>query len=158
MLESIASFDREKLNTYRITVHGIKGASYDINAQEYGKLAEDLENAANSEDYEYIEKHNPIFIKSAGEFIQDINKVLAAIAAENPKPKRDKPEEKLLHKLCKACESYSMDAIDEAIAELDKFHYESDDGLMERLHKHIDLMQFKQIVALLTENTIEEEQ
>jgi len=103
MLESVASFEREKLNTYRITVHGIKGASYDINAHEHGKFAEELENAANTEDYDYIEKHNPMFLKSAGEFIQDINGLLAAIAAENPKPKKDKPEESLLHKLREAC-------------------------------------------------------
>ena len=153
MLESISTFDRDKLNDYRITVHGIKGASYDINAQEHGKIAEELENAAVNEDYEYIEKHNPGFVKSAGEFIRNINGLLAKIAEENPKPKKDKPDGDLLLKLREASENYDMNEIDTVMEKLEEFMYEADEGLIERLRKHVDLMQFKQIVVALTDIT-----
>jgi len=157
MLESLASFDKEELNSYRITIHGIKGASYDINANEVGKLAEDLEEAATSGDHEYIEKHNPAFVKSAGEFIQKINDLLAAIAAENPKPKKDKPEKRFLQLLHDACENYDMTGIDEAMVKIEKYEYDADDGLVDKLRNHVDLMQYKQIVTILTEKITEEE-
>jgi len=150
-LDEIRTVTDESLAFYKISVHGIKGASYDICALHVGKLADDLENAADAGVIGFITAHNPAFLDAAGKLIDDIEILVASIAAENPKPKKDKPDEVILAKLARACDNYSMDEVDAAMTELESFEYEDDDGLVENIRKCVDLMQFNQIVKMLTE-------
>ena len=110
-----------------------------------------MENAAIENDLGYIHEHNPIFLETAKNFIADIDDVLSVISAENPKPLKDKPDCELLQKVLIACENYSMDDVDTAMTEIEIYNYEKDDGLVEKLRKHVDMMQFKQIVQALTD-------
>jgi len=148
-LSEISTVDDDTLGMYKISVHGIKGASYDISAAKVGRMAEDLENAADSGVMGFITDHNPAFLEAAGKLVNDIDGLIAAIAAENPKPKKDKPDEIILAKLAIACENYSMDDVDAAMTELEAYEYEADDGLVDDLRKKVDLMQFRQIVKML---------
>jgi len=150
-LEDIKTVDESTIAEYKIKVHGIKGASYDMQANEIGISAEDLENAADSGDLDYVKKNNPDFLESVHKLISGIEEMLAAIEAENPKPKKDKPDEELLAKLIIACEKYSMDDIDAVMSELENYQYETDDSLIKKIREHVDLVQFPQIVKLLTE-------
>ena len=148
-LGEISTVSDETMDTYKINIHGIKGASYDICAFKVGKLAEDLENAVDAGVTGFIYDHNSVFLEITEKLIGDIEDLAAAIAMENPKPKKDKPDEAVLGKLMIACENYSMDDVDAAMDELEKFEYEDDEGLVANIRKYVDLMQFKQIVKLL---------
>jgi len=145
------NIDESSLESYKIRVHGIKGASYDLNADMVGKSAEELENAAIDSDFVFIINHNRQFLKLAYKLVVDIEEMLADLEAENPKPKKDKPDEALLAKLSVACDNYSMDEVDAAMSEIEKFEYTEDGGLVVKLRKCVDLMQFPQIVKMLTE-------
>jgi len=151
MLDEIIDVTLDRLKEYKIKVHGIKGASYDIRADKIGKKAEELENAATNDDFKFVEENNPAFLEYARSFIGSINELISAIDAENPKPKRDKPDEDVLLKLLIACTNYSMDDVDAAMAEIEKYNYETDGGLSDRLRKAVDMMQFPAIVEMLTE-------
>ena len=151
MLDEISTVTEETLGDYKIKVHGIKGASYDIQAGTIGEEAAKMEDAADSGDYAYVSGNNPAFLESARKFIGDIVEMLSTIDAENPKPKKDKPDEDLLRRLLIACESYSMDDVDSAMSEIEHYQYDDDGGLVERLRHEVDLMQFPKIVAMLTE-------
>jgi len=151
MLEQIEAFSGDGLNEYKIKVHGIKGASYDINARGVGQNAEDLEEAANRGDLDFINKNHPEFLKSAFKFIGDIDAMIAEIESEHPKEKRNKPEEVLLAKLIIACRDYSMDDVDSLLTQLEKYQYETNGELIVRLRRHADLMQFPKIIELLSE-------
>jgi len=149
MLKAIENFSEDKLDQYNIKVHGIKGTSLDIFAEQIGRDALDLENAAKAGNIDYINKHNPAFLESAWKLINNIDETLSKIDAENPKPKKDKPDDALLRRLHSACRDYDIDKADKAISEIEKYKYDSDDGLALWLRENIDKLGFKQIVQKL---------
>jgi len=150
MLNSMETVSEDKLANYEITVHGIKGASLDIFAEQLGKSAKDLEMAAKSGDLSYIMANNAQFIESARKLISELESALSAIDAENPKPKKEKPDPEVLSELLNACKSYDMDVADAAIEEIEKYQYTADDGLASWLRENIDMMNFTQIVHKLS--------
>jgi CheY-like chemotaxis protein len=149
MLEAIEEFNGENLEQYKIKVHGIKGTSLDIFAEQVGKTAQDLEEAAKNNNINFINEYNPAFLESAWKLVHDIDDMLAKIEAENPKPKKDKPDDEQLLRLLSACKEYEISKVDKAIAEIEKYKYESDEGLADWLRLNIDMMNFKQIIEKL---------
>ena len=149
MLDSIKDFSAEKMTDYKIKIHGIKGSSMDIYAEQTGKDAKELDEAAKIGNLDFISSHNQDFYDSAMKLVNDINDLLLKLDAENPKPKKDKPDEKTLLMLYTACKNYDINKADRAMEEIEKYKYESDDGLADWLRENIDRMDFKQIVQKL---------
>ena len=149
MLGAIENVSEDGIDQYKIKVHGIKGTSLDIFAEQIGRTAQYLEEAAKSADIGYIREHNPEFLESAWKLVRNIEEMLAKLEAENPKPKKDKPDKEQLLNLLSACREYEINRADKAIAEIEKYKYESDEGLADWLRLNIDKMNFKQIVEKL---------
>jgi len=145
----IQNVNSGNLNEYKIKVHGIKGTSYDIAASEIAQEAELLEKAATSGDIDFIMEHNPAFSNTVQKIVMDIEEMLSSLEAENPKPKKDKPEEELLLKLLAACKKYNMDKADEAMMEIEQFQYVADDGLVAWLRRNIDIVNFEEAAEKL---------
>jgi CheY-like chemotaxis protein/HPt (histidine-containing phosphotransfer) domain-containing protein len=151
LLGTIEVVNEEVLDSYRIKVHGIKGASYDVFAQEIGKKAEELEHAASAGNLDFIHENNPPFLEAAFKFVGNIKEMLLAISAEQSKPKKDKPDSILLAKLRDECGDYSMNGAEKAMAEIERYQYEADDGLVDWLRKNLDMVNFQQIEERLSE-------
>lgn len=149
LLKATEAVGEDSLAAYKVNVHGIKGASYDISADSIGEKARRLEEASNAEDFDFIRKHNPSFIKAAEEFIDGIESVLSDIDAETPKPKKDRPDGELLAKLLDACETYSMTTAGGVMDEIDEYQYEADGGLADWLRKNVAATNFKEIAERL---------
>ena len=66
------------------------------------------------------------------------------------KPKMQKPDGGALKKLIAACKNYDMDGVDEIMAEILIFRYESDGGLAEWIAGNVKQMNFKEIVEKLS--------
>ena len=79
LLEKVRAFEPSRLSDYRITVHGIKGSSYGICADNIGKQAEALEMAAKSGDIEAIIAKNDGFILNMEELIREISKYITSL-------------------------------------------------------------------------------
>ena len=152
MLGSIDANDinEDTVDDYRITVHGIKGASLAIFAGQISKEAEDLENAAKAGDLGYINRHNHEFIFTSRRFIGEIEACLLQVDAESTKPRKDKPDDEVLRRLLLACSSYDMDGVDAAINEIEQYQYESDSGLADWLRENVDMLSFEQIAEKLS--------
>ncbi|MCL2081127.1 MAG: response regulator [Oscillospiraceae bacterium] len=140
----------DTLAGYKIAAHSIKGTSLDIFAEPIGRKAAELEQAAKDGDLSYINSHNPAFLKSVRKLIRDIEDMLAAVSAKHKKPVKDKPDGDALSRLAEACETYSMDGADAAMAEIDRYQYDSDGGLADWLRDNVDKMNFPQIVEKLS--------
>jgi signal transduction histidine kinase/CheY-like chemotaxis protein len=78
MLDKLRGFSGESIKDYTITVHGIKGSSYGVCANEAGRQAEALETAAKREDIETILAHNERFIRETEKLVERIARFLAA--------------------------------------------------------------------------------
>ena len=151
LLDTIKTYSGDALKNYQINIHGIKGTSLDISAGQTGKKAAALEEAAKAGDIDFIAQNNPEFIESTQKLISDIEDMLEKINAENPKPKKEKPDDDTLSRLLTACRNYDINGADKAMAEIDKYQYEGDDGLAEWLREQIDKMDFSRIIQKLTE-------
>ena len=150
LLESAKKVNAENLHDYAIVVHGIKGSSRGICANEFGDIAEKLEMAAKENDLDYVVKHNGDFIDAAWRLIADIDSVLSKSSAGDAKPKVAGPSEELLGKLLAACENYDMDGADKAVSELQKYEYESGGEMIEWLWENVEQMNFSEIVEKLS--------
>jgi CheY-like chemotaxis protein len=78
LLDKIRRFTPEAIKDYTITVHGIKGSSYGVCANEIGRQAEALEMAARKDDIETIRADNDRFIAEAEKLAARISEFLAA--------------------------------------------------------------------------------
>jgi CheY-like chemotaxis protein len=142
LLEKAKTVSKDTLADYAIIVHGIKGSSLGICAEEVGQLAAFLEDAAKSGNFDLVSNRNPDFIKFAFKLLSDIENLLAEMDVDHNKPLKDKPDEETLSELLVACENYDMDGVDAAMEKINDFDYESDDGLVAWLRENMERMNF----------------
>jgi len=150
MLDLLENAGEGDLGLYKVTVHGLKGASRGVGADGIGDCAEKLEKAASAGDYAYIAANTKAFAESVRGVIGDIEAMLSAVSIKKPKIMKDRPDEKILMKLLSACASYDIESVDEAIAELELYQYETDNGLAAWLIENVKMMNFEQIIEKLS--------
>jgi len=150
ILASLRSISENRIHDYEITVHGIKGSSASICANDLAAFAKSLEKAAKAKDWEFISQHTQEFIETAQKLIADLDTLFSEIDADNPKPVKDKPDEDVLEKLKKACDAYDMDGVDAALDDIMQYAYEKDDGLAFWLKENVEQMNFSEIVDRLS--------
>ena len=151
MLANLVVVDEGNLADYERAAHSIKGASYGVFAERIAGDAAMLEKAAKENDLDYIKKHNQALLEAAQMFIADLDNMITTINAENPKPKKEKPDAELLAGLKSACTSYNMYEVDAVMDEIEKYQYTADDGLADWLRECVDKMAFGQIIKKLSD-------
>ena len=144
LLEPHDSVSAESINSFRIAVHGIKGASYDVFADDIGQSAAKLEDAAKAGRVDYIREHQPAFRHTALKQAGEIRDLLARIETSKRK-KRDKPDADALTKLRRACEICDMNGAEEAMAIIDEYDYYADDGLAAWLREKVEAVDYPAI-------------
>ena len=157
LFETLEDVSRENLRDYEISVHSIKGTSFSIFADETGKKAKELEEAAIEGNLDFIKKHNPGFLEELRAFVEQIETMLASIDDENPKPQKDKPDLDVLAELLAACKIFSMTGVNAAMEKIESYQYTSDDGLTQWLREKIKIMKFAEIAEKLNELDLEAE-
>lgn len=140
----------DNLKQYEITVHGIKGSSRGICAEDIGNKAAELEKAAEAGNIEFINKNNPVFLQELKALLDDLEDLFNDIDSKIVKQKKDKPDEKVLRRLLDACEIYDMMEVEAAIKELSKYQYETDNDLADWLRHCSEAMEYDKISEKLT--------
>ena len=148
LLEAARKVSEENLADYAVIVHGIKGSSRGISADLAGDQAEVLEKAAQEGDIGFVTAHNTAFIEALEKLLVGLESLIRRTDLQ--KPKKDKPDSLALKKLLSACEAYDMDAVDAALAEIEAFEYEADEGLAAWLRENVDRMNLTQIKEKLS--------
>ncbi len=138
---------REDMDGYGIVVHGIKGASYGIFAEEAGRVAEALEAAAKAGETDVVKAGHSGFTLKAEALISAINTALAEIDAAVNLPAAAKPDPALLQELRDACGAFDMNRVDTAMEQLDSFKYERGGELVTWLREQVNNMDFEIISA-----------
>ncbi|MCL2254057.1 MAG: ATP-binding protein [Lachnospiraceae bacterium] len=83
ILDSMGEVKKEELAQYKIKAHGIKGVSYAIMANQVGKMAEELEKACESGDYDFVEENNPPFLKAAINLVNELEEMLLKMPCDS---------------------------------------------------------------------------
>ncbi|MCL1813020.1 MAG: ATP-binding protein, partial [Treponema sp.] len=155
LLKTAKEVTKEKLADYAIIVHGIKSSSRGICAEDVGAMAEALEKAAKEGNFDFVTANNTAFIEEAEKLVGALDDMLRQMSSKEPKPKKDKPDSKLLLKLSEACKDFNAGEIDTIMSELDsyEYEYESDNELVTWLRENAALLNYEEIVEKLsTEN------
>jgi len=135
----------EDLEEYATVVHGIKGSSYGISANEVGKAAEALEVLATEKNLAAVKAGQKPFEEITSALLDEIDAALSAIDDVISKPLRAAPDPVLLQELREACKAFDMDRVDRAIEQLESFKYESGDKTVTWLREQIDNMTFENV-------------
>ena len=149
LLDSIREVGSDSLTDYAVIVHGIKGSSRGILADELGDEAEALENAAVRGDYDYVTANNQRFLDMTLRLFADIEDSLLNYDSKQ-KPVKDKPDSMLLSGFLKACNDFDIDEMDRVMTEMEFFEYTSDDGLTIWLRECLDQGKYKDIQERLS--------
>ena len=155
MLEIIKDVSKDRLADYAIAVHGLKGAGHGISANTFADMAEALEKESKAGNYDYITANNENLLEAAWKLISEIDDMLVRLDMDDPKPTKEKPDNNALSALLKACRSYDMDGVDNAVAEIECYTYSDDDGLAVWLQENVKKANFHQIAERLSAMGIE---
>jgi CheY-like chemotaxis protein/anti-sigma regulatory factor (Ser/Thr protein kinase) len=79
LLKKIKEVSMEDLADYAATVHGIKGASRCIGADEIGAMAEKLEHASKAWNFDVVRENNPSFLEATKKLVAALDNMLAEI-------------------------------------------------------------------------------
>jgi HPt (histidine-containing phosphotransfer) domain-containing protein len=147
LLEKIRRFSGEGLDQYAITVHGLKGSSYSICANKAGDYAAALETAARAGDIETIKAKNGEFVKTVETLLSGLNKLLAKNGKGSVKKQRTgAPDRAVMSRLLEACKQYKpIEALENAVRELEKYDYDSGGELVSWLREQLDNLEYDAI-------------
>jgi hypothetical protein len=150
LLEKMKALSRESLPEYSITVHGLKGSSYGIFANDIGKMAQELESFAKAGDFESVLEKNADLITMTESVLQELGTLLEkANTAKGVKPKMPLPDTTLLSRLLAAAKRYKSTIMEEILEELESFDYESGGELVLWLREQIDNLEYDAICSRL---------
>jgi HPt (histidine-containing phosphotransfer) domain-containing protein len=152
LITQICHVTEETLADYAIQIHGIKGSSYGIRAQEIGKQAEELEHAAKAGNFQFVSQKTPLFAENAQKLLGALSELLKANTTETgEKPGRHAPDEVLLDQMEEAAANFNIDELEEIIKSLECFKYEAQAELVAWLRKKVNQMDFLAITERLAQ-------
>jgi len=148
-LEKLRSVSAENLSDYVIAVHGLKGTSAGIGAEDVRAAAMELENLSRAGDLQGVLAKNGKLIADAQAVVANVKTWLQQYDATNAKPRIKAPDKALLQKLREYCENYDMSGIDEVMLELEKNDYEEDTDLVAWLKEKIVVSEMGEVAERL---------
>jgi PAS domain S-box-containing protein len=150
LLEKMKNPTKGNLPEYTVTVHGLKGSSYGIIANEIGKKAQELESFAKAGELAKIKAANGNFIKMTEALLADLQELLQkADAAKGDKKKLSSPDPVLLANLLDAAKRYKSTIMEEILEYLESYEYESGGDLIPWLREQTDNLEYDAICGRL---------
>jgi PAS domain S-box-containing protein len=153
LLDGLRHFDKNSLGDYATTIHGIKGASLGVCANEVGAMAEALESAAKSGDVRFLETMNAAFLDTAEKLLSELAQLLETIpgiAQNASQAKKPAPDAALLKSLLDNCRKYDMSGMERALLEVEKFSYETGGDFVKWLREKLDNLDYEEMEKRLS--------
>jgi len=154
LLDSIKEVNRENLDDYAITVHGIKGSARSICASLVGDMAETLEKAAKEGNLDFVCEKNPELMRAVVKLLENLDGMMDKLSAKAQKEVKTEPDRHVLAKILEACYNFDMKAVEEAVRELERFEYESGGELIPWLWESVQKFNINEIIDKLSQMNI----
>ncbi|MCL2042582.1 MAG: ATP-binding protein [Treponema sp.] len=150
LLKKLKVPSMENLQEYAIVVHGLKGSSYGISANDIGNKAQELENLAKEGDFSAVQEQNPVLIEMVQTLLLDIGKLLEEITARQDKKQTvPAPDPAQLENLLEAAKRFKTTLMEEIIINLESYEYETGAELVTWLREQLDNLEYDAICARL---------
>jgi signal transduction histidine kinase/CheY-like chemotaxis protein len=153
-LENLRTVTEANLGEYATLVHGVKGSCYGISADHAGRMAETLEIAAKSGDFARVMAGNETFIRRVEELLAQLGALLESTdGVKEPGEAKSLPEpdRALLEKLLRASADYDIDAMRDAMEELESCSYDTGADLVAWLKDQLVNFAYDEIRERLSE-------
>ncbi|MDR3331302.1 MAG: response regulator [Synergistaceae bacterium] len=146
LLHELSGVSRETLDSFAVIVHGLKGSSYGICADEIGAYAAELEIAAKADDFETVNAKKEGFVQTAERFLQNLEMMLKeSRESEMVKKKSPSPDAALLEEMLDATKNFDWSAMKKIVVKLDACAYESGGELVEWLSEQLEYLEYDAI-------------
>jgi len=142
VLEKLRRVTAENLTEYAITVHGLKGSSAGIGAEDIRAKSAGLEMLAKAGDLPGVLAKNEAFLREAEQLAGDISAWLREQEAITVKERLAAPSPAVLADLRQSLLDYDMSGIDSALERLQSADYESGAELVKWLEEKITESEF----------------
>ena len=150
LLEKLRNPAMENLQEYAIVVHGLKGSSYGISANDIGNKAQELEDFAKAGDLSAVQEQNPFLIEMIQMLFLDIGTLLGKIAAKKgEKQIVPAPDAAQLQNLLEAAKRYKTILMEEIVSDIESYEYESGAELVAWLREQLDNLEYDAICTRL---------
>ncbi len=137
------------MHEYVITVHGLKGTSAAIGAEQIRAAALELENLSRGGDLQGVLAKNDKLIADAEIVVKNVQEWLDQNDAKKPRQKA--PDRELLARLRQCCERFDMSGIDKVMVELDKFDYDEDAELIAWIREQLIISEIYEVAQRLAQ-------
>jgi len=134
----------EKMREYSVDIHGIKGSSYGVCANEIGRLAEELEGMSKAGNIEGVKSKHRSFGEKLEILLCGIEKTLG-MAESGEKPEAESPDPALLEELREACRGYEIGEAKRIMKQLESFRYKSGEKMIAWLRGQVSEVNFEEI-------------
>lgn len=150
LLAMLRRVSEETLPQYAAAVHGLKGSSFGCCLEEIGRRAEALEAEAKGGNLKLLQAETPAFLDATESLLADIDGLLQGRAGgEAKKECRSAPDRAQLARLLEGCERFRFGEMEEAMAELERYGYESQEELILWLREQLDNLDYETIQSRL---------
>ena len=149
VINKLRHVTEETLPSYATNVHGLKGTSSSIGAENIRERAARLEAASKAGNITEVLAKKDALVKDADALVADIKEWLRKLDSGNAKPRLPAPDLVLLKNLWQCCEKFDMLGIDKAMDKLDSSSYEKGDRLVTLLRERIGISDFSAAVELI---------
>jgi len=151
-LTKMRNVTKETLPGYITAVHGIKGSSDTIGAEEIKEAASNLETMAKNGYLSGVLAKNDDFLKDAECIVAAIKSWLEKHDGKSMKPWLPAPDRELLIRLRQCCEQRDIDGAEKTVSELDMANYEHDADLVTWLREKVSTLDFDEAAGRLMEH------
>jgi CheY-like chemotaxis protein/HPt (histidine-containing phosphotransfer) domain-containing protein/two-component sensor histidine kinase len=154
LLEKMNEHLETSPSDYLIEVHGLKGTCNAIGAVETGAMARELEFGMKEGNIEMVKSRNKELVEKAGELTEGLKKLLDEWEASRPeeqKEKRAEPDSELLRKLSEATAAFNSNETEEALKNLEQYHYDKGEELIRWLREQAENFDYDAIHKRLEE-------
>ena len=134
--EKLRAVTAENLFQYAIDVHGLKGSSASIGAEDIKERGLDLETKAKAGDLQGVLELNDVFLRDVQIIVENI-KAWLNLHDKAGKPRLNTPNPVVLEKLRQSLIDCDMNSIDDIMDELESFDYDTDAELIPWLKEKI---------------------
>ncbi len=144
-------YSSKEIKDYTIKVHALKSSLKIVGAAKLGEHAQLLENAGKSDDIEYIDANNDLFISECRALKEILDTVFKTEDDSSDKPLADEAVMKLFYsELGAAAEDMDCDVIDELFEKIGGYRLsDEDDKTVKQLKEYADIFDYISITDYL---------
>jgi HPt (histidine-containing phosphotransfer) domain-containing protein len=151
VIEKLRCVTAKTLPDYAIHVHGLKGASASIGADDIRQRGLDLEIKAKAGDLQGVLELNEAFLRDTETLVTTIKVWLLGQDHKTARVRLDAPDHAVLSRLRKSLIEYDMNGIDDTMGILESADYDRNADLITWLKEHIIESEFDAAVKRITD-------